>query len=69
MWECLAVGGVALRTLRHSSVAVGDNIYVYGGILEGNPTNDLMVFNTGFYTMIKNHTFVYYMILKHFLSF
>ncbi|TKS84106.1 hypothetical protein D9C73_019127 [Collichthys lucidus] len=45
-WDGLAVGGVALRTLRHSSVAVGDNIYVYGGIQEGNPTNDLMVFNT-----------------------
>ncbi|KAM8744233.1 uncharacterized protein AB9X84_018278 isoform 1-T3 [Acanthopagrus schlegelii] len=45
-WECLAVRGVALRSLRHSAVAVGDNIYVYGGILGGNPTNDLMVFNT-----------------------
>ncbi|XP_037609013.1 rab9 effector protein with kelch motifs isoform X1 [Sebastes umbrosus] len=45
-WDCLAVGGVALRTLRHSSVAVGDNIYVYGGIVGGNPTDDLMVFNT-----------------------
>lgn len=46
-WDCSAVSGVALRTLRHSSVAVGDNIYVYGGLLEGRPTNDLMVFNTG----------------------
>ncbi|XP_073334432.1 uncharacterized protein [Pagrus major] len=45
-WECLAIGGVALRSLRHSVVAVGDNIYVYGGILGGNPTSDLMVFNT-----------------------
>ncbi|GLD51789.1 rab9 effector protein with kelch motifs [Lates japonicus] len=45
-WECLAIGGVALRTLRHSSVAVGDNIYVYGGILGGNPADDLLVFNT-----------------------
>lgn len=51
-WECFAVGGVALRTLRHSSVALGDNIYVYGGILGGNPTNDLMVFNTGPYIII-----------------
>lgn len=51
-WDCLTVGGVALRTLRHSSVAVGDNIYVYGGILGGNPTNDLMVFNTGLYIII-----------------
>lgn len=46
-WDRVAVGGVALRTLRHSSVAVGDNIYVYGGILGGNLTNDLLVFNTG----------------------
>ncbi|CAJ1071095.1 rab9 effector protein with kelch motifs isoform X1 [Xyrichtys novacula] len=45
-WERLAVGGVALRTLRHSSVAVGDNIFVYGGIVGGNPTDDLLVFNT-----------------------
>nr|XP_046232087.1 acyl-CoA-binding domain-containing protein 6 isoform X2 [Scatophagus argus] len=45
-WDYLAVGGVALRTLTHSSVAVGDSIYVYGGVVGGNPTNDLMVFNT-----------------------
>ncbi|XP_037340801.2 rab9 effector protein with kelch motifs [Pungitius pungitius] len=45
-WDRLAVGGVALRTLRHGAVAVGDNIYAYGGILRGNPTDDLMVFNT-----------------------
>ncbi|XP_059213653.1 uncharacterized protein zmp:0000001301 [Centropristis striata] len=45
-WDCLVIGGVALRTLRHSSAVVGDNIYVYGGILGGNPTDDLMVFNT-----------------------
>ncbi|KAK2818821.1 hypothetical protein Q5P01_024382 [Channa striata] len=34
-WDCLATGGVALRTLRHCSVAVGDNIYVYGGTRGG----------------------------------
>uniref|UniRef100_UPI0037E875CC rab9 effector protein with kelch motifs n=1 Tax=Semicossyphus pulcher TaxID=241346 RepID=UPI0037E875CC len=45
-WDSLAVGGVALGTLRHSSVAVGDNIYVYGGTVGGNLTDDLMVFNT-----------------------
>ncbi|XP_071322896.1 rab9 effector protein with kelch motifs isoform X1 [Trachinotus anak] len=45
-WDCLAMGGVALRTLRHSSVAVGDNIYVYGGILGGSPVDDLLVFST-----------------------
>ncbi|XP_021478389.1 tip elongation aberrant protein 1 isoform X2 [Oncorhynchus mykiss] len=45
-WERLATGGVSLRTIRHSSVSVGDNIYVYGGLLDGVPTDDLMVFNT-----------------------
>ncbi|XP_034048004.1 rab9 effector protein with kelch motifs [Thalassophryne amazonica] len=45
-WDSLVTGAVALRAVHHSSVAVGDNIYVYGGILEGNPTDDLMVFNT-----------------------
>ena len=54
-WESLAVGGQALRTLRHSSVAVGDNICVYGGILGGNPTDDLMVFNTGPYIIMFYH--------------
>ena len=51
-WDCLAVGGVALRTLGHSAVAVGDSIYAYGGLQEGNPTDDLMVFNTGPYYII-----------------
>ncbi|XP_046717518.1 host cell factor 2 isoform X2 [Silurus meridionalis] len=45
-WEKLDVGGVALKTLRHSSAALGDNIYVYGGIVDGTPTDDLMMFNT-----------------------
>ncbi|KAF3702350.1 RING finger protein B [Channa argus] len=45
-WDCLATGGVPLKSLRPSSVAIGDNIYVYGGILGGSPTDDLMVFNT-----------------------
>nr|XP_057915674.1 uncharacterized protein zmp:0000001301 [Doryrhamphus excisus] len=45
-WDSLTTGIVAVRTLGHSSVAVGDNIYVYGGTLEGTPTDDLMVFNT-----------------------
>lgn len=47
MWECLAVRGLALRTLRHSSAVLGDNIYVYGGLLNRNPSSDLMVLNTG----------------------
>ncbi|KAM8827678.1 uncharacterized protein AB9W97_004026 isoform 2-T2 [Spinachia spinachia] len=45
-WDRLAVGGVALRTLRNSAVAVGDTIFVYGGLLRGTPTDNLMVFNT-----------------------
>nr|XP_049594869.1 uncharacterized protein zmp:0000001301 [Syngnathus scovelli] len=49
-WDCLTVGGVTLRTRGHSSVAVKDNIYVYGGTLGGIATDDLMVFNTVSYT-------------------
>ncbi|XP_061837041.2 uncharacterized protein [Nerophis lumbriciformis] len=45
-WDYLTTGIVTVRTLRHSSVAVGDNIYVYGGTLAGTLTDDLMVFNT-----------------------
>uniref|UniRef100_A0A3P9I1B3 Zmp:0000001301 n=1 Tax=Oryzias latipes TaxID=8090 RepID=A0A3P9I1B3_ORYLA len=55
-WERLAVGGVAPRTLRHSSVAVGDNIYTYGGVLNGHPADDLMLFNTSVtWTPVKTH--------------
>ncbi|XP_016340160.1 tip elongation aberrant protein 1 [Sinocyclocheilus anshuiensis] len=45
-WEKLLTGGVCLRTLRHSAAALGENIYVYGGILDSVPTDDLMMFNT-----------------------
>lgn len=46
-WEKLVTGGVSLRTLRNSSAALGDNIYVYGGIVDGTPTDNLMMFSTG----------------------
>ncbi|XP_054878269.1 rab9 effector protein with kelch motifs-like [Poeciliopsis prolifica] len=45
-WERLSAGGVAPRGLRFGSAAARDNIYVYGGRLEGEPTDDLLVFNT-----------------------
>ncbi|XP_056322999.1 uncharacterized protein zmp:0000001301 [Danio aesculapii] len=45
-WEKLQSGGVSLRTLRHSAAALGENIYVYGGIVDGRATDDLMMFNT-----------------------
>ncbi|XP_063068614.1 rab9 effector protein with kelch motifs [Engraulis encrasicolus] len=45
-WEKLPVSGMSLRTLNHSSVAIGDNIYAYGGLLDGVPNDDLMMFNT-----------------------
>ncbi|XP_057176408.1 rab9 effector protein with kelch motifs isoform X3 [Triplophysa rosa] len=45
-WEKLPTAGVSLRTLKHSSAALGENIYVYGGIQDGVPTDDLMMFNT-----------------------
>lgn len=46
-WECLLAGGVTPRVLQHSSATAGDNIYVYGGVLKGDPTDELLVFNTG----------------------
>lgn len=69
-WEKLDTVGVALKTLRHSSAALGDNIYVYGGILDGTPTDDLMMFNTGqqhvdrwdsdqMYGLVLGHAVVY----------
>ncbi|KTF83230.1 hypothetical protein cypCar_00041502 [Cyprinus carpio] len=45
-WEKLLTAGVCLRTLRHAAAALGNNIYVYGGILDGVSTDDLMMFNT-----------------------
>jgi len=48
-WEKLLTAGVSLRTLRHSAAALGENIYVYGGISGEVPTGDLMMFNTGQY--------------------
>ncbi|XP_076876740.1 kelch domain-containing protein 3 isoform X1 [Brachyhypopomus gauderio] len=45
-WEQLKTGGIPLKTLRHSSANLGDNIYVYGGIMDGRPTDNLMMFNT-----------------------
>ncbi|XP_035995860.1 acyl-CoA-binding domain-containing protein 6 [Fundulus heteroclitus] len=45
-WERLSAGGPAPTALRHSSAAAGDNIYVYGGVVRGDPTEDLLVFNT-----------------------
>ncbi|KAJ8399990.1 hypothetical protein AAFF_G00400290 [Aldrovandia affinis] len=45
-WENLKTGGVSVRTLRHSSAAAGDNIYVFGGILDGVVRDDLLMFNT-----------------------
>ncbi|KAG9353662.1 hypothetical protein JZ751_011784, partial [Albula glossodonta] len=45
-WENLKTSGVSLRALKHSSAAVGDNIYVFGGILDGIVRDDLLMFNT-----------------------
>ncbi|KAJ8339366.1 hypothetical protein SKAU_G00361520 [Synaphobranchus kaupii] len=45
-WDNLKAGGVSMRTLKHSSAAVGDNIYVFGGILDGVATDNLLMFNT-----------------------
>ncbi|XP_064163736.1 rab9 effector protein with kelch motifs [Anguilla rostrata] len=45
-WDDLKAGGVPMRTLKHSSATVGDNIYVFGGILDGVARDDLLMFNT-----------------------
>uniref|UniRef100_W5MVX0 Zmp:0000001301 n=1 Tax=Lepisosteus oculatus TaxID=7918 RepID=W5MVX0_LEPOC len=45
-WEKLKTGGVSLKSLKHSAVTVGDNIYVFGGILDGTPKDDLLMFST-----------------------
>lgn len=47
MWQKVAATGIAPQTLNHSSAAVGENIYVYGGTLCGKAVDDLHVFNTG----------------------
>ncbi|XP_023678876.1 uncharacterized protein [Paramormyrops kingsleyae] len=45
-WEKLKTSGVSPRGLKHSSAAVGDTIYVFGGIVDGIITDDLLMFNT-----------------------
>ncbi|KAJ8287021.1 hypothetical protein GJAV_G00046090 [Gymnothorax javanicus] len=45
-WDNLKTSGVSLRALKHSSAVVGDNIYVFGGVLDGVPRDDLLMFNT-----------------------
>ncbi|KAG7476980.1 hypothetical protein MATL_G00088550 [Megalops atlanticus] len=45
-WEKLNIGGFPPKTLKHSSAVVGDNIYVFGGILDGIASDDLLMFNT-----------------------
>ncbi|XP_033870076.3 rab9 effector protein with kelch motifs [Acipenser ruthenus] len=45
-WEKLKTSGRAVQSLKHSSDVVGENIYVFGGILKGNACDDLLVFNT-----------------------
>nr|XP_028605195.1 acyl-CoA-binding domain-containing protein 6-like [Podarcis muralis]XP_028605196.1 acyl-CoA-binding domain-containing protein 6-like [Podarcis muralis] len=46
MWQKVAATGIAPQTLNHSSAAVGENIYIYGGTLCGKAVDDLHVFNT-----------------------
>ncbi|XP_046870962.1 rab9 effector protein with kelch motifs [Hypomesus transpacificus] len=45
-WECLTTKGMSLRATHNSSAAVGDGVYVFGGLLHGVPSDDLMLFNT-----------------------
>ncbi|XP_028660676.1 rab9 effector protein with kelch motifs [Erpetoichthys calabaricus] len=46
MWEKLKTSGMAPKTLKHSSAAVGENIYVFGGVANGIVRDNLLVFNT-----------------------
>ncbi|XP_066567722.1 uncharacterized protein LOC136755167 [Amia ocellicauda] len=45
-WERMRTSGRSVRSLGHSAAAVGDNIYVFGGIVDGVPGDDLLMFNT-----------------------
>ncbi|XP_055081671.1 uncharacterized protein zmp:0000001301 [Periophthalmus magnuspinnatus] len=45
-WSLLEVKGRLLKTLRHCSASVRENIYVYGGTSGGTVSDDLLVFNT-----------------------
>ncbi|KAM4706742.1 uncharacterized protein O3C94_000288 [Discoglossus pictus] len=45
-WEKLKTNGTAPQTLSHSLTAVGDNIFVFGGIHHGRVLDDLFMFNT-----------------------
>nr|XP_056704506.1 uncharacterized protein LOC130476577 [Euleptes europaea] len=45
-WQKITTTGIAPQTLKHSSAVVGENIYVYGGILYGKAVDDLYMLNT-----------------------
>ncbi|XP_069785153.1 kelch domain-containing protein 3 [Narcine bancroftii] len=45
-WEKLQVNGIAPNTLYHSSTLIADNIFVFGGIEKGEPSDGLFIFST-----------------------
>ncbi|TRY60835.1 hypothetical protein DNTS_026775 [Danionella cerebrum] len=45
-WGKLLCGAVSLRSLKHCAAALRENIFVFGGIVGGALTNDLMMFST-----------------------
>ncbi|XP_078415496.1 uncharacterized protein LOC144691353 [Cetorhinus maximus] len=45
-WEKLQINGIAPCTLNHSAAMVGNNIFVFGGIQNGDVSDDLFMFNT-----------------------
>ncbi|XP_053555932.1 actin-fragmin kinase-like [Bombina bombina] len=46
-WEKIKTNGSSPVTLHHSVVAIGENIFVFGGIYHGSVTDDLLMFSTG----------------------
>ncbi|XP_066473731.1 uncharacterized protein [Tiliqua scincoides] len=45
-WQKTTTTGLAPQTLNHSSAVVGENIYIFGGTLNGKAVDELHVFNT-----------------------
>jgi len=46
-WELCPTQGYAPKALGHSTAAIGDTLYVFGGIYRGEAKNSLHMLNTG----------------------
>ncbi|KAJ6669662.1 hypothetical protein lerEdw1_000211 [Lerista edwardsae] len=45
-WQKTTTTGLTPQTLDHSSAVVGENVYIFGGTLNGKAVDELHVFNT-----------------------